>query len=184
MSKNITIFLISLFSIYSNIDAQTTVKFGADKGKSYITYSMSHPMHNWEATSKNVLSVLILNPETKKIVKVAVSIPVSTFDSHNANRDSHMIEVLEGLKYQAVTFTSTSITGEDTKLAVTGDLVFHGVSKSITFEATSKTTDTSIEVSGAFNVKISDYKIENPSLMGIPTNDNIALKFFVVYNPK
>ncbi len=182
--KKITIFIISIFFIYSNIGAQTTVKYGADKAKSYVTYAMSHPMHDWEATSKNVLSVLIFNLETKKIVKVAVSIPVSTFDSKNANRDSHTIEVLEGLKYQAVTFTSTSITGDDAKLSITGDLIFHGVTKSITFEASSKTTDTSIEVTGAFNVKISDFKIENPSLMGIATNDNIALKFFVVYNPK
>ncbi len=182
--KNLIIILITLFFFNSNIGAQTTVKYGADKAKSYVTYAMSHPMHDWEATSKNVLSVLIYNTEAKKIIKVAVSIPVSTFDSQNANRDSHMIEVLEGLKFQAVTFTSTSITGDDAKLSITGNLVFHDVSKTITFEASSKTTDTSIEVTGAFNVKISDFKIENPSLMGIPTNDNIALKFFAVYNPK
>ncbi|MBI5541878.1 MAG: YceI family protein [Bacteroidia bacterium] len=182
--KKITLLIITLFLICSNIEAQTTVKYGADKAKSYITYEMSHPMHNWEATSKNVLSVLIFNPETKKIVKVAVSIPVSTFDSQNANRDSHMIEVLEGLKFPAVTFTSSSITDDNSKLTVTGELNFHGVTKSITIDANSKITDQGIEVTGSFIVKISDFKIENPSLMGIPTNDNIALKFFVLYNPK
>lgn len=182
--KRITFLIISLFLICLNIEAQSTVKYGADKAKSYVTYAMSHPMHNWEATSKNVLSVLIYNPEAKKIVKVAVSIPISTFDSQNANRDSHMIEVLDGLKFPAVTFTSTSISGENSKLTVTGDLVFHGVTKSITIDASSEITDLGIEVTGSLNVKISDFKIENPSLMGIPTNDNIALKFFAVYNPK
>ena len=176
--------IISLFFLSSIVNAQTTVKYGADKEKSYVTYAMSHPLHEWEATSKNVLSVLIYNPDSKKIIKVAVSIPISTFDSQNANRDSHMIEVLEGIKFPAVTFTSTAITGDDSKLSITGDLVFHGVTKSITFEASSKTTNQGIEVTGAFNVKISDFKIENPSLMGIPTNDNIALKFFVAYKPK
>lgn len=182
--KKLSLITISLFLIISIISAQNTVKYSADKTQSYVTYAMSHPLHEWEGTSKNILSVLLLNPDNKQIVKVAVSIPVSTFDSQNANRDSHMLEVLEGLKFPAVTFTSTSIINDGNKLTVTGDIVFHGVTKSITFEATTKTTDRQIEINGAFIVKMSDFKIENPSLMGIPTKDEINLKFLVVYKPK
>ena len=182
--KTLIVILIILFSSISIINAQNTVKYGADKSVSYVSYAMSHPLHKWEGISKNVLSVLLLNPDNKQIVKVAVSIPVSTFDSQNANRDSHMIEVLEGLKFPAVTFTSTVIKNDGNKLSVTGDIVFHGVTKSITFDATTKTTDQQIEVSGTFIVKTPDFKIENPSLMGIPTKDEISLKFFAVYKPK
>ncbi len=182
--KNILLISVALFLSITIINAQNTVKYGVDKSVSYVTYAMSHPLHEWEGTSKNVLSVLLLNPENKQIVKVAVSIPVSTFDSQNANRDSHMIEVLEGLKFPAVTFTSTSVKNDGNKLTVIGDMIFHGVTKSITFDATTKTTDQTIEVNGTFIVKMSDFKIENPSLMGMATKDEISLKFFAVYKPK
>lgn len=182
--KNTIIISVILFLSISIINVQNTIKYGADKSVSYITYAMSHPLHEWEGTSKNVLSVLLLNPDNKQIVKVAVSIPISTFDSQNANRDSHMIEVLEGIKFPAVTFTSTLIKNDENKLTVTGDIVFHGVTKSVIFDATTKITDQQIEVSGVFIVKMSDFKIENPSLMGMSTKDEINLKFFIVYKPK
>lgn len=182
--KILTIISLILFIGTSIITAQNTVKYGVDKSLSYVTYAMSHPLHNWEGTSKNVLSVLLLNPENMQIVKVAVSIPVSTFDSENANRDSHMIEVVDGIKFPAVTFASTVIKTDGNNITVTGDIVFHGVTKSVTFDATTKTTGEKIEVNGAFIIKMSDFKIESPSLMGMPTKDEISLKFFAVYKPK
>jgi len=182
--KNTLMITLALFLSITIINAQNNVKYVADKSVSYVTYAMSHPLHDWEGTSKDVNSALLLNPENKQIVKVAVVIPVSTFDSHNANRDSHMIEVLEGLKFPSINFTSTSIINNGNKLSVVGDLIFHGVKKSITFDAVTKTADETIEVSGTFVVKMSDFKIENPSLMGMATKDEIGIKFFVVYKPK
>jgi len=176
----LAVFGLSIFTVIG----QTVVKYGADKTKSYVTYSMSHPMHDWDGTSKDVISVLLFNTETKNIDKVAVSIPVSTFDSQNANRDSHMIEVVEGIKYPAITFSSTLIKSDNSKLTVTGNLTFHSVSKPVTFDAVSKISDTEIEVTGSFSVKMSEYKIENPSLMGIATTDDIGLKFYAVYKVK
>ena len=183
MKKVIIVFFLIFFIANNYSDAQTTVKYGADKTKSFVTYSMSHPMHDWDGTSTDVNSVLLFNPETKKIQKVAVSIPVSTFDSQNANRDSHTIEALDAIQFSVITFSSASITGDDSTVTVTGNLTFHGVTRSITFETKNKITDKRIEVVGSFNVKMSEYKIENPSLMGIPTRDTFTLKFFMVYNP-
>ena len=165
-------------------EAQTQVKFSADKVQTYVTYSMSHPMHDWDGTSRDVNSVLIYNTDSKNIEKVAVSIPVSTFDSQNANRDSHMIEVVEGIKFPTITFVSNSIVASDSKLTVTGNIVFHGVTKPVTFDATCKITDQRIEVTGGFTVKMSDFKIEIPSLMGMPAKDEIVFKINAVYKPK
>lgn len=176
--------IIGIVLIAFNLKAQNQVKYSADKIQTYITYSMSHPMHDWDGTSRDVNSVLIYNTDTKKIEKVAVSIPVSTFDSQNANRDSHMIEVVEGIKYPTITFVSSSITGMDNKQTVTGNIVFHGVTKTVTFDAICKITDQRIEVTGGFTVKMSDFKIESPSLMGLPTKDEIVLKINAVYKVK
>jgi len=182
MKKYSVLLLISFSNLIAV--AQTTVKYGSDKSKSFITYGMVHPMHEWEGTSKEMNSVLLYNTETKKIEKVAAAIPIATFDSQNANRDSHMMEVLEAIKFPNVTFSSTSITGVDNKLTVTGNLVFHGVTKSVIFEAVSKTTAEGIEVSGAFSFLMTDYNIEIPSLMGMPAKNEITLKFFAMYKQK
>jgi polyisoprenoid-binding protein YceI len=178
------LFIFGIALVVLNTEAQTQVKFSADKVQTYVTYSMSHPMHDWDGTSRDVNSVLIYNTDSKNIEKVAVSIPVSTFDSQNANRDSHMIEVVEGIKYPTITFVSTSIFASDTKLTVTGNIVFHGVTKPVTFDATGKITDQRIEVTGGFTVKMSDFKIDIPSLMGMPAKDEIVLKIYAVYKPK
>ncbi len=182
--KKIGIILTAICIGTIAVSGQNSVKYGADKTKSYITYAMSHPMHDWEGTSKDVNSVLIYNNDTKLIEKVAAAIPVSTFDSQNANRDSHMIEVVDGIKFPTVTFSSTSIAGTPDKMSVTGTLTFHGVAQTIVFDANAKITDQGIEINGAFNVKMTEFKIEVPSLMGIPTKDQIQLKFFTVYKPK
>ena len=180
MKKIFVLSTIIIFS-FSLVFAQNSVKYRADKAKTYITYSMSHPLHKWDATSKDVASVLVYNNDTKLIEKVATAVPVSTFDSQNANRDSHMIEVVEGIKFPNVTFSSTSIIGTFDKMTITGTLDFHGVPKKIIFEASAKITDDGIEVNGAFNVKMSEFEIESPSLMGITTKDLIEIKFHSVY---
>lgn len=183
MKKIVALFSLILIGL-NLVFSQNTVKYGADKSKTYITYSMSHPLHKWDGTSKDVASVLVFNNDTKLIEKVAAAIPVSTFDSQNANRDSHMIEMVEGIKIPNVTFSSTSITGTLDKMTVTGTLNFHGVPKIIVFEASAKMVNNTIEVTGAFNVKMTEFNIEIPSLMGIPTKDLIELKFFGAYSPK
>ena len=183
MKKQFAVLLVASFANLISV-AQTVVKYGADKSISYITYGMSHPMHDWEGTSKEMNSVLLYNTETKKIEKAVMAIPVATFDSQNANRDSHMIEVLDGIEFPNITFASTSITGDESKLTVIGNIVFHGTIKSVTFDAVIKTTSDGIEISGTFSINMTDYEIDIPSLMGMPAKDEITLKFFALYKQK
>lgn len=175
--------LVIAFALTLNINAQsnTTKKINADKTQSSVTYAMSHPLHDWTAISKNVNAIIIYDETKKAITKTGISIPVSSFDSQNSNRDSHAIEVLDGIKIPNVTFSSTSIKNQNNVLIVNGNLTFHGITKPITFNATQVITDKAITISGNFEVKMSDYKIENPSLMGISTNDVIKLSFKTIF---
>ena len=70
---------------------------------------MIHPLHEWTGTSRAVNCIIIYNPTNDKIETAAVSIALSSFDSKNANRDSHALEVLEAIKYPTVKFTSQTI---------------------------------------------------------------------------
>jgi polyisoprenoid-binding protein YceI len=92
-----------------------------------------------------------------------------------------MIEVAEGLKYPIISFSSTSIQTQGDVLLVKGNVSFHGVTQPITFEAKRKTTGSNLEVSGAFTLKMTQFKIEPPSLLGVAADDVLKLKFKVVY---
>jgi polyisoprenoid-binding protein YceI len=63
---------------------------------------------------------------------------------------------------------------------VTGDLTLHGVTRSITFDASVKKTGSTIAASGSVPVVFADYKIGNPSYAGtVTTDDHGTLEFLL-----
>ncbi|GAB2597244.1 YceI family protein [Spirosoma areae] len=157
-------------------------KLVADKALSTVSYAAKHPLHNWEGVSKEVNCAIIYNDDTKQPENVAVSLKVASFDSDNNNRDSHAIEVLDGLKYPNVTFVSSDIkAGENGALTAKGTLTFHGVAKPATLQATRKDAGGKMTITGEFPVSMADHNIERPSLMGLKTEDGMILRFNVVF---
>ncbi len=184
MKKNIlkyALMVVLLVTVSSSVLAQTETKLYNDKKKSEITYTMSHPLHEWEGVSDAVTSVIMVDADRDNISQVAVTAKLATFDSKNANRDSHMIEATDGIKYPSVTFASKSIEKNGNTLKVKGNLTFHGVTKSISFDAQVKKSGDNLTVTGAFPVKMTDYKIDPPSLLGIATKDEFKIDFKVVF---
>lgn len=157
------------------------IKVQSIKEKSSITYSMVHPLHKWDGVSREVTSVILTDAERKVISQVAVTAKLSTFDSKNANRDSHMLEVTEGIKFPSVTFSGSDIKQDGDKLKVNGKLTFHGITKDISFDALRKSEGKNFSVSGGFSVKLSDYNITPPSILGFATEDEFQIKFLMVY---
>jgi polyisoprenoid-binding protein YceI len=170
-----------LVTVCSSVFAQTDTKLYNDKKKSEITYTMTHPLHEWTGESDAVTSVIMVDAGKDNISQVAVSAKISSFDSKNANRDSHMIEATDAIKYPSVTFASKSITKDGNTLKIKGNLTFHGVTKSISFDAKVKKSGDNLTVTGDFPVKMTDYKIDPPALMGIATKDEFHIDFKIVF---
>lgn len=157
-------------------------KLMADKSKSTVTYSMVHPMHKWDGVSRDVNAAMIYDEATKQIQNVAVAIRVASFDSQNQNRDSHMVETLDGIKYPNVTFTSQDIKpNADGTLTVNGKLTFHNVTKPITVQVTRREAGNQLMMTGKLDLKLTDYAIERPSLLGIATEDQFTLAFALAF---
>ncbi len=172
----IVLFLL-LFPILSS--AQT--KKNIDKNKSVITYAMNHMLHSWEGTSKELNGVVQLN-QTSEIEKVAIVSKVSAFDSKSSNRDAHMLEVTQALKFPNISFYSTSISqGKDGILDVKGVLQFHGVNKEISFKAKAENQKGTERVSGNFIFLLEDFKIERPSFMLKQVDNEVKVKFDIFY---
>jgi polyisoprenoid-binding protein YceI len=157
-------------------------KISSNVKASSITYAMKHPLHSWDASSKESKCVIVYNDASQKITAVAVSIPVKSFDSGNSNRDSHALEEMESLKYPNVTFSASDIVETDTDITLKGNLTFHGVTKPITIAAKKNMSGKKMNVKGGFSIKMTDHKITPPGLMGIKTEDNINLKFDIVFD--
>jgi polyisoprenoid-binding protein YceI len=176
-------FLLLLIGLASSVFAQdaTNVKVFADKKASSISYSMHHPLHSWTGVSNDVTSLILTDADKSVIKQVAVNVKIASFDSQNANRDSHVIEASEGLKYPTVSFSSSSIQAQGDALLVKGTLTFHGVSQPVSFQATRKKAGNKLEIFGEFTLKMTQFKIEPPSLMGMSTDDDFKMAFKMVY---
>jgi len=157
-------------------------RYEAVKPDSYIKYKITHPLHEFEATSKQVYCAVDADAGSKQIKDVLVQVPVSSFDSGNSNRDSHAMEVVEELMYPDARFISSSITQKGDSLEVQGNLTFHGETKEITFPAFASWANNKLTVSGNFNVSLTEFKIKRPSLLLIPINDTIQFWFSQVFN--
>ena len=152
-----------------------------DKKKSTITYSMNHLLRAWDGTSSDINGAVQLKADGS-IEKVAIVTKVSAFDSKSSNRDAHLLEVVEALKFPNISFYSTAITpAKDGSLDVKGVLQFHGVNKETSFKATTKTVNGATQVTGNFIFLIEDFKIERPSFMLKPVDNEVKVKFDVFY---
>jgi len=115
------------------------------------------------------------------ITQAAVSVKISSFDSQNANRDSHCMEVTDAIKYPNITFASTSIKQNGNILDISGKLTFHGITKEISLKAEKKVENGKAKITGNFSVNMKDYNIDPPSLMAMETDEEIKLSFVLVY---
>lgn len=159
---------------------QTTLK--ADKTTSSISYHCVHSLHEWTGVNKNINCVMIYADATNSIEKVAVIGKVADFDSGNPNRDAHSMEVLEAIQYPNISFSSTGIAANGNQLKVTGNLTFHNVTKSLSFDALREDKDKQISVKGRFSILLSDFKIDRPSFMLMKVEDKMDLSFDMFFH--
>lgn len=173
----ILIFLIS----NSNLRSQTVLVNG-DKG-SYIQYFIRHPLHKVKATNNEAKFLIEFDAKENKILKAEAVADVTKFDSGNSNRDSHVMEVIEALKYPTVSFKSNDVKIEGENIIVKGLLTFHGITREITMIGKAKfNDDKTLIVEGNFQISLTDFKVKRPTLLFIPSDDTLKLSIYAKFN--
>jgi polyisoprenoid-binding protein YceI len=171
--KNIVLFFIGcLFTSSAFAQIKTVASI---KGESSAKYFMVHPMHKFDATSKDVMYTASIDPGAKSIKTVTAVVDVTSFDSGNSNRDSHAMEVIDAMSFPETTFTSTSIVPQENSLMIGGKLTFHGVTHDITAIAVPEWGSDKLVVHATMNISLTAFKVERPALLFIPVED--TLKF-------
>ena len=157
-------------------------KYQLNTEKSKITYSANHILHPWKGVNTKVKGVLVLNTNNQEIKEMAVLAFVQDFDSKNEGRDAHALEVLESLSYPEVRFYSNLMEQKKDSLFIHGQLDFHGVNKNTTIVGVKKLVGDKIILSGNFEIKPTDYKIQLPSFMMVKIDDVLNFDFELTFN--
>ena len=125
-----------------------------------------------EIKAKNENVICAINTKTGDIASVVL---IKLFKFKTALMQEHFNEnYLESDKYPKSTlvgkienFNINKITTEGETFTLTGVLQMHGVSKNVSIPTKiRKTTNGGINVASKFNIKLEDFKIEVPSIIG------------------
>lgn len=148
---------------------------------STLRYRVVHKLHKVDGASKAVEAKVALAPDGT--VQVMVRAAVKTFQSGDANRDVHMLEVLEADRFPHVVFKGTSRLAAPATypakvpLEVDGVLEFHGRKNPLkaTLEVELKSPDEA-RATGGFAVSLEQFAVQRPSLLFVKIEDACRLE--------
>jgi polyisoprenoid-binding protein YceI len=143
---------------------------------STLTYRLTHPLHEIEATSRDVRYRVDIDTAKREIRAVSATVEVMTFNSGNSNRDSHAMEVVDALTYPEAGFTGGAITHNGDSISVAGKVTFHGVTKDATMRGMISWSPEKVNVRGGFSLSLTEFGIERPSLLMIPVSDSLRFE--------
>lgn len=153
-----------------------------DPATSVVRYHLDHKMHKVDGRSSAVEGKAVIEPDGK--VLAMIRIPVASFDSGDANRDSNMRETLEAGRYPFVVFKGISSIvmpvayGHAAPTRLRGELDFHGVKEPIEVPVSIDwQKDGSAKVHGAMTVSLDAHRVERPSLLFIKVDDPLKIQF-------
>ena len=172
MIKKELLLLLTLF-IYYPLQAQ---KVSLNPEVSTLRYKAKHMVHSWEGTHRKLQGLAVL--KDKQLQQIAVKGAVQDFDSNNANRDSHALEVLEALQFPDVRFFASDIQSQsDAQVLLKGTLIFHGVTIEKDVLASYAPQGDGFRLLGNFDFNATDFGVTLPSFLLVKMQDKIQIEF-------
>ena len=131
--------LFAMLLLATGVFAQATV-YKVDKAHSKLGFTISHMMISEVDGTFNGFEATITSSKADfSDATVELTADVNTVDTNNEGRDKHLksADFFDAATYPTITFKSTSFTKTgDKTYKVVGDLTMHGVTKSVTLDAT------------------------------------------------
>ena len=158
----------------ANLFAQSTQLSGSGT----VEYTLVHKFHKFVGVSK---AMAVRGSVDASGLKVMARTQVGTFDSDNSNRDSHMMETVEGEKYPWVSVRAALPgyklpSSGTTKITVQAAVELHGVAVNHPVDITVEAKDsTHFHISFEFPESLTAHKIERPSLLFVAVDDLITI---------
>ena len=174
-----TLFLLTLaLMVTTAAQAQEDKAYSVQATQSFLKYTLVHKAHTFAGTAdKGIDGKVKLSKGTAQLM---VRVPVGSFDSQNANRDSNMRDTVEAIKYPNVELKAlaegiTPAASGTTKHVLKGKLNFHGVTGNVEVPVDITWNGKTAKVVGKFSISLEAYKIERPSLFFVKTEDKLDI---------
>jgi hypothetical protein len=122
----------------------------------------------------------------KAVSTVVVTVPSKSLDCDNNNKkmNEHMLKAIKAEENPSIEFRLQSYElareGESTSATLQGTLKLGGVEKPVTITAATKAVaDGALEVTGAYELRMTDYGLKPPKLMmgAFKVNDPVKVNF-------
>lgn len=144
--------------------------------KSTLRYHVSHPLHQTDGVSHAARGKAFCHEGQCDFL---VAVPVKSFDSGDSNRDLHMLQVARGAEFPIVTVrfrlpedaAASSTVRADLEVQFAGQTVEY---KQVPFQVVIQGNEA--RVTGTIPARMSDFKIEPPTLLSIPTKNEIPVR--------
>lgn len=147
----------------------------------YAEFEAKAPLNSYTGKSNELEGKINLEQPT-----VSFQLSVKTIKTGIDKRDRDMYELLEVEQYPLVKFegklTSDFSKDSDAKQKVTasGDFTLHGVTQSVDIEGTLQNTSEGLKVEASWPTMISDYNVEQPSILFYEVEDKHVISIEAV----
>ena len=151
--------------------------------QSTLTYHVSHPLHQMDGVSHAARGKGVCQAGQCDLL---IAVPVKSFDSGDSNRDLHMLQVSRGAQFPMVTVrvrlpadaVALTTIPADLEIEFAGQTAHY---KQVPFQRV--TQGNQAKISGTIPATLSDFKIEPPSLLTIPTKNEIPVRVEMTWRP-
>jgi hypothetical protein len=177
LRKWLMLFLLPALPAFAAADSQWVLEQGT------LTYHVSHPLHQVDGVSHAAKGKGVChNGECDFLIAVAVK----SFDSGDSNRDLHMLQVTRGAEFPIVTVRTRLPEPASASATINLDLQVQFASqtvqyKQVPFQRTSQGSET--RITGTIPAKLSDFKIDPPSLLTMPVKNDIPVRVDLTWRP-
>lgn len=151
--------------------------------ESTLSYHVSHPLHQIDGVSHAARGKGVCHDGQCDFL---IAAPINTFDSGDSNRDMHMLQVTRGAQYPMVSVRTRlpESSLKESRLSLDLDVEFAGQTvhySNLPFQQTLEGTQH--RITGTIPAKVSDFKIDPPTLLTVPIKNEMPVRVDMVWRP-
>jgi len=168
--------ILIAFLLFAPLPASSQADSQWVLGESMLTYHVSHPLHQVDGVSHAARGKGICHAGRCDFL---IAAPVKSFDSGDSNRDLHTLQVARGGQFPLVSVRTQLPEDASASAVIHADLEIQFAGQTakyqqIPFEKATKGDE--IRISGTIPTKLSDFKIDPPSLLALPVKNEIPVR--------
>jgi len=152
--------------------------------QSTISYHVAHPLHDTLGVSHAARGKGVCQAGECNFL---IAAPVKSFDSGDSNRDLHMLQATRGAEFPMVTVRTELPENqlENGALDANLQIEFAGQTaeyKQVPFQRSAEGSN--VHITGTIPAKLSDFKIDPPSLLGIAVKNEMPIQVDMTWKPQ